>query len=226
MRPTSEPTPSPSLEMGRARSPAATVTSSIHATRVLVPSRADLLPPCKRFRDSISPEDSVEEDIDTEVLEDIEADATAVKVVVDRDVEAGVYACIGMEVDVGINVEDEVESSDRGTIEVRVDVVAGIDIPDGMLIPDAMEHLEQVKEGNGYSQMDQNIAKRTKSSTRLEERKKTKLKACSSLMGQLRLVIDQALRIEDEDAPKDLEASLPAYKHPQISHNVEETSVV
>ncbi|GKB33786.1 reverse transcriptase domain-containing protein [Tanacetum coccineum] len=48
----------------RCRSPAATVTSSIHTTRALVPSCADLLPPCKRFRDSISLEDSVEEDID------------------------------------------------------------------------------------------------------------------------------------------------------------------
>ncbi|GKC54256.1 hypothetical protein Tco_1077001, partial [Tanacetum coccineum] len=47
------------------RSLAATMTSPIHATRALVPSRADLLPPRKRFRDSISPEDSVKEDIDT-----------------------------------------------------------------------------------------------------------------------------------------------------------------
>ncbi|GJR44153.1 hypothetical protein Tco_1312256 [Tanacetum coccineum] len=54
------------------RSPAAIVTSFIHATRALVPSRADLLPPRKRFKDSSSPEDSVEEDIDTDVLEDIE----------------------------------------------------------------------------------------------------------------------------------------------------------
>ncbi|GJV40597.1 hypothetical protein Tco_1419037, partial [Tanacetum coccineum] len=54
---------------------------------------------------------------------------------------------IGIEVDVGDDVEDEVESSDRGPIEVGVDVVAGIDIPDGMLIPDAMERLEQVEEG-------------------------------------------------------------------------------
>ncbi|GKB37514.1 hypothetical protein Tco_0882456 [Tanacetum coccineum] len=54
----------------RCRSPAATVTSSIHATRALVLSRADLLPPRKRFRDSISPEDNVEEDIDTDVLAD------------------------------------------------------------------------------------------------------------------------------------------------------------
>ncbi|GKC22779.1 hypothetical protein Tco_1024929 [Tanacetum coccineum] len=74
------------------RSPTDSVTSSIHATRALVPSRSDLLPPRMRFKDSISPEDSVEEDIDTDVLADIEADATAVKVAVDRDVEVGVDA--------------------------------------------------------------------------------------------------------------------------------------
>nr|GEZ91511.1 hypothetical protein [Tanacetum cinerariifolium] len=110
----------------RCRSSAATVTSSIHATRALVPSRANLLPPRKRFKDSISPEDSVEEDIDTNVLEDIEVDATAIEVAVDRDVEAGV---------------------DTSTIEVGVDVVGGIDIPDGMRIPNAVECLEQVEEG-------------------------------------------------------------------------------
>ncbi|GKE34081.1 hypothetical protein Tco_1453403 [Tanacetum coccineum] len=116
----------------RCRSPAAIVTSPIHARRALVPSCADLLPPRKRFRDYFSPEDSVEEDINTDVLKDIEADATAVKVVVDRDVITGVDAGIDMEVDVGVNVEDEVadevKSSDRGTIEVGVDVVVGIDI--------------------------------------------------------------------------------------------------
>ncbi|GKB91872.1 reverse transcriptase domain-containing protein [Tanacetum coccineum] len=131
----------------RCRSPATTVTSFIHATRALVLSRADLLPPRKRFRVSISPEDSVEDDIDTDVLEDIDADVTAVEVVVDRDVEARIDAGIDMEVDVGVDVEDEVEdeveSSDRGTMEVGVDVVFGIDIPDGMLMPDAVEHLEQ-----------------------------------------------------------------------------------
>ncbi|GJS33376.1 hypothetical protein Tco_0531758 [Tanacetum coccineum] len=135
----------------RCRSPAATVTSSIHATRALVPSRADLLLPCKRFRDSISPEDRVEKDINTDVLEDIEADVMAVEVTVDRDFEARVDACIDMEVDVGVDVKDEVEdevkSSNRGTIEVGVDVVAEIDIPDAMLMPDAIKHLEQFKEG-------------------------------------------------------------------------------
>nr|GFB22436.1 hypothetical protein [Tanacetum cinerariifolium] len=107
----------------RCRSHAATVISSIHATRALVSSRADLLPHRKRFSDSISPEDNVEDDIDTDVLEDIEADATAVEVAVDRDVEAGIDAGIVMEVDVRIDVEDEVEgeveSSDRGTMEVE-----------------------------------------------------------------------------------------------------------
>ncbi|GJV83181.1 putative reverse transcriptase domain-containing protein, partial [Tanacetum coccineum] len=76
----------------RCRPHAATVTSSIHATRALVPSHADLLPPRKRFRDSILPEYSVEEDIDTDVLEDIEADATTVEVEV--DVEAGIDAAL------------------------------------------------------------------------------------------------------------------------------------
>ncbi|GJY80553.1 hypothetical protein Tco_0493304 [Tanacetum coccineum] len=92
------------------RSLATTVTSSIHTTRALVPSCADLLPPRKRFRDSISLEDSVKED-----------------------------NCYGCD-----EVEDEVGSSDRGTIEVGEDVVVGIDIPDGMLIPDAVEHLESI----------------------------------------------------------------------------------
>nr|GEU73593.1 hypothetical protein [Tanacetum cinerariifolium] len=126
----------------RCRSPADTMTSSIHATRALVLSHANLLPPRKRFRDSISPEDSVEEDIDMDVLEEIGADATAFEVAVDRDVVTEVDAGIDMEVDVGIDVEDEVKSSDRGTIEVGVDMAVGIDIPDSMLMPDAVEHLE------------------------------------------------------------------------------------
>ncbi|GKE65598.1 hypothetical protein Tco_1519759, partial [Tanacetum coccineum] len=105
----------------RCRSPAVTVTSSIHATRVFVPYRTDLLPPRKRFRNSVSLEGSVEEDINTDVLADIKAYATTDEVAIDRDVEAGVDAGIGMEVDVGVDVEDEVEyeveSSDRGTME-------------------------------------------------------------------------------------------------------------
>nr|GFC42596.1 hypothetical protein [Tanacetum cinerariifolium] len=85
---------------------------------------------CWRFRDPISLEDSVKEDIDIDVLADIEANATDDEVVVDRDVEPGVDACTYMKVDVGADVEDKVESIDRGTIVVEVDVVVGIDIPD------------------------------------------------------------------------------------------------
>nr|GEX85431.1 reverse transcriptase domain-containing protein [Tanacetum cinerariifolium] len=125
----------------------------VHPPRVRTPrflSCVDLLPPRKRFRDSISPEYSVE-DIDMDVLEDIKTDVMAVEVAVDRDVVTRVDADIDLEVDVGVDVEDEVEdeveSSDRGTMEVGVDVAAGIDIPDGMLMPDAVEHLEQVEEG-------------------------------------------------------------------------------
>nr|GEW41271.1 hypothetical protein [Tanacetum cinerariifolium] len=98
----------------RCRSYAATMTSSINAMRALVPSRAYLLPPCKRFMDSISPKDSVEEDIDADKLVDIKADATAVEV-----------AKIGM--------------LRLGLMQVGVDVVVRIDIPDGMLILDAVE---------------------------------------------------------------------------------------
>ncbi|GKG16808.1 hypothetical protein Tco_0361765, partial [Tanacetum coccineum] len=123
----------------------------IHAIRALVLSYADLLSPRKRFRDSISLKNRVEEDIDMDVLEDIEADATAVKVAVDRDVVTEIDAGIDMEVDDGVDVEDkvkdEVESSDRGTMKVGVDVVAGIDIPNAMLMSDAVEHLEQVEKG-------------------------------------------------------------------------------
>nr|GEW00963.1 hypothetical protein [Tanacetum cinerariifolium] len=135
------------LSRKRCRSPAAIVISSIHKTRDLVPSRSDLLPSRKRFRESISPEDNVEEDIDMDVLEDIKAEATAVEVAVDRDVEAGTDVGIGMEVDVRIDVEDEIESSDKGTMQVGLNVVVGIDITDGMLMPDTVECLEEFEVG-------------------------------------------------------------------------------
>ncbi|GJY47717.1 hypothetical protein Tco_0436780 [Tanacetum coccineum] len=126
----------------RYRSSATTATSHIYATRDLVPSCIDLLLPRKRFRDSISPEDSVEEDIDTDVLADIEVDATAVEVAADMNIEAGVDAGIGMKVDVRIDVKDEVEceveSNDRGTMEVGVNVVT-------LMIP--LKRVEDIETG-------------------------------------------------------------------------------
>ncbi|GJT41792.1 reverse transcriptase domain-containing protein [Tanacetum coccineum] len=56
--------------------------------------------------------------------------------------DAGIDMEVNIRDDVEDEVEDEVEFSDRGTIKVGVDMVAGINILDG-LIPDAVEHLEQ-----------------------------------------------------------------------------------
>ncbi|GKC99694.1 hypothetical protein Tco_1169969 [Tanacetum coccineum] len=144
---------SPSYSVGpsrkRCRSPVAIMPSSIPASGALVPNHVDLLPSHKRFRDFISLEDSVEDDIDADVLADIKIDVAAVDTTTAMDVEAGIDAGIGIEVDVGVDREDEdeeVESSDRGTMEVGVDVVVGIDIPVGMLMPGVVEHLEQVEE--------------------------------------------------------------------------------
>ncbi|GJX55944.1 putative reverse transcriptase domain-containing protein [Tanacetum coccineum] len=60
----------------RCRFPIAVVTSPIPALGALVPTRADLMPPRKRFRDSISLEDSVKEEINADVFADNEADIT------------------------------------------------------------------------------------------------------------------------------------------------------
>ncbi|GJY69628.1 hypothetical protein Tco_0472610 [Tanacetum coccineum] len=78
---------------------------------------------------------------------------TLFEVAVDRDVEARIDAGIDIEVDVGVNiedkVEDEVKSNDRGTMEVRVDVVARIDIPDAMIMPLQILEEEQMRDFEG-----------------------------------------------------------------------------
>ncbi|GJS51737.1 putative ribonuclease H-like domain-containing protein [Tanacetum coccineum] len=94
----------------RCRSPTTAVPSFIPALGALVPTRADLLLPRNRFRDSYSSEDSVKEDIDADVLVDIEADATVVEVAADIDVEAGVDTGIGIEIGDDIEDEDEGEA--------------------------------------------------------------------------------------------------------------------
>ncbi|GJZ43482.1 hypothetical protein Tco_0590737 [Tanacetum coccineum] len=50
----------------RCRSPTTSVPSSTHVSRSIAPTPADLLPPCERFRDSYSPEDSVEEHMEVD----------------------------------------------------------------------------------------------------------------------------------------------------------------
>ncbi|GKD87425.1 hypothetical protein Tco_1358579, partial [Tanacetum coccineum] len=48
----------------RCKSPTTSVSSSTPVLRSIAPTHADLLPPCKRFRDSYSPENSREEHMD------------------------------------------------------------------------------------------------------------------------------------------------------------------
>ncbi|GJU38520.1 putative reverse transcriptase domain-containing protein [Tanacetum coccineum] len=118
----------------RCRSPTTTMPSSIPALGALSPTHADVLPPRKRFRDSYSSEDSIEEDINADVLAYIEVDAAAIEAASNMDFKVEVDADIGIEVDVKGEDEDdhEGESSHRGTIEIRVDVVAEIGISVGL----------------------------------------------------------------------------------------------
>ncbi|GKA48448.1 hypothetical protein Tco_0741406 [Tanacetum coccineum] len=51
------------------RSPVDSVPSSTPVMRSLAPTRADLLPPCKRFRDSYSSKASIEEDTEVDPIE-------------------------------------------------------------------------------------------------------------------------------------------------------------
>ncbi|GJY51058.1 putative reverse transcriptase domain-containing protein [Tanacetum coccineum] len=74
------------LSCKRCRSPAATMPLPIFASGALVPTRIDLLPLRKRFRDSYSSEESIEEDINVRV---------------------------GVEVDTGIGMRVEVARDDR-----------------------------------------------------------------------------------------------------------------
>nr|GFD59854.1 hypothetical protein [Tanacetum cinerariifolium] len=48
----------------RCRSPTTLVPSSTHVSRSITRTHADLLPPCKKFKDSYSPENSREEHVE------------------------------------------------------------------------------------------------------------------------------------------------------------------
>nr|GEX97928.1 hypothetical protein [Tanacetum cinerariifolium] len=53
----------------RCRSPTASVPSPTHYSRSIAPTPADHLPPCKRFKDSNSPEDSEEEQVEVDTTD-------------------------------------------------------------------------------------------------------------------------------------------------------------
>nr|GEZ15677.1 hypothetical protein [Tanacetum cinerariifolium] len=92
----------------RCGSPTATTILSIHATRALVLSRTDLLLPHKRFMDSISPEDSVEEDINTDVY----------------TMKVGVDVATGIDIPDGMLMPDAVERLEQRELEAR-SLIAG-----------------------------------------------------------------------------------------------------
>ncbi|GJU23301.1 putative reverse transcriptase domain-containing protein [Tanacetum coccineum] len=84
----------------RCRSPTALVPSSTHVSRSIAPTPADLLPPCKRFRYSYSPEDSGEEHI--------EVDTIVAEAVADVGISEGVVAHL----EDGVGMRFEIAASD------------------------------------------------------------------------------------------------------------------
>ncbi|GJQ99896.1 putative reverse transcriptase domain-containing protein [Tanacetum coccineum] len=146
-----------------------------------------------RKRDSISPKDSLEEDINADVLADIEADAMAVEFAAAIDVKIRIDAGIGIEVEVEDDREDEdddAESSDRGTIEVEVDMVAEIDILDGQRHLEA-ESLIASKERAGL--LDHVVAlkrinARLRDTLRMESCQPLNIKGIEGVVGLTRLL--------------------------------------
>ncbi|GKG16431.1 hypothetical protein Tco_0358754, partial [Tanacetum coccineum] len=76
------------------------VPSSTPVSRSIAPTYADLLPPCKRFRDSYSPEDSREEHMDI-----CTADAEAVA-------DLGISDGVGVDTEDGIGMGVKIAASD------------------------------------------------------------------------------------------------------------------
>ncbi|GJX24779.1 putative reverse transcriptase domain-containing protein [Tanacetum coccineum] len=120
----SSPSPGPSHKI--CRSPTASVPSSTHVSRLIAPTPADLLLPCKRFRDSYSPEDSGEEHMEVDTA-DAEADA-------DVGISEGVVAHAEDSIDIGVEItasdvreddeEFEAEASAADMREIVVDPLA------------------------------------------------------------------------------------------------------
>ncbi|GJX36599.1 hypothetical protein Tco_0248156 [Tanacetum coccineum] len=120
------------------------VPLAIPVARALSPVRADLLPPRRRNRGSVSTtaqDDSTEEsyeaytepDINSDVHADIDADTVATEAAAARE------AADRVEVDTRINRENEVKeesgSSHRGTVEIEVDTVVEPVVSEDTLVP-------------------------------------------------------------------------------------------
>nr|GEU53609.1 putative reverse transcriptase domain-containing protein [Tanacetum cinerariifolium] len=107
----------------RCRSHTTSIPSSTPVSRSIAPTRADLLPPRKRFRDSYSPKDSIEEHI--------EMGTTDAETVANLGIGDGVVAHIEDGISTGVEVvssdirEDEEEFEAKtnagGTMKIAVD---------------------------------------------------------------------------------------------------------
>ncbi|GKA18549.1 reverse transcriptase domain-containing protein, partial [Tanacetum coccineum] len=110
----------------RCRFPTASVPSPTHVSRSIAPTPADHLPPCKRFRDSYSSEDSGEEYMEVDTA-DAKADAY---VGISEGVIAHTRDGVGMRVKIPASdvreddEEFEVEASAADTREIAVDPLA------------------------------------------------------------------------------------------------------
>ncbi|GJY09373.1 hypothetical protein Tco_0377558 [Tanacetum coccineum] len=161
----------------RISSSTTSIPSAVHTAGALSPTRADLLPPRKRYRgtsamhsDESSDEGSLVTRTDSDMDLDIRANvevviATAATTIVDglgiepvlAGVEEGVEA--GFEPWLAVveteseleeaeaDEEADAESQSEGTIEIGVEVATWIDIPDDLLMPDAIERLGKLEEG-------------------------------------------------------------------------------
>ncbi|GJX43722.1 hypothetical protein Tco_0260398 [Tanacetum coccineum] len=112
--------------------------------RAFYPVHADLLPPCKRIRGSVSmtaQDDSTEEsyeayiepDIDSDIQADIDADIAAAEAAAAWEVD------VRVEIDARFDREDEDdeedESSHRGNVEIEVDTVSEPIASEDTLVP-------------------------------------------------------------------------------------------
>ncbi|GKF36748.1 hypothetical protein Tco_0113506, partial [Tanacetum coccineum] len=119
------PSPSSRPSRRRCRSLTASVPSSTHVSRSISPTLADLLPPRKRFRDSYSLEDSVEEHMEVDT-----ADAEAVA---DVGISEGVVAHPGDGVGMGFEIafsdvkEDDKEFEAEASVADTREIVVLID---------------------------------------------------------------------------------------------------
>ncbi|GJT36030.1 putative reverse transcriptase domain-containing protein [Tanacetum coccineum] len=115
----------------RCRSPVNSVPSSTPVMGSLAPTRADLLPPRKRFRDSYLPEASIEEDTEINPIE------------TEVDMELGIGDGDDVEDHVEIdprNVRDDIEeyetdTSDGDTVEVGIDLMSAPIVEEEIIEP-------------------------------------------------------------------------------------------